>query len=185
MNANSKAFEQGNLLLLVCCIFYLAWWVLAFRPENPVKGMRSGWLLIPAAAAGLSGVIIIVSGINGTPMSNAPFSSMHIWLTGAAVYFVLLIATSALLKRPVTTELFLIVGWATLVTAEANALYAANMLGALQAIILCAVTAVFAAISIICYLKYYDLDSIRGYVDGAVPLILVGIATAGTLFMIR
>lgn len=185
MNTVSKYFVQGNLLLLGCCIFYLAWWLLAFRPENPVKGMRSGWLLIPAAAAGLGSVAKIVRGINETPLANAPFTSMQIWLTGAAVYVVLPVATSALLKRPVTTELFLIVGWAALAAAQANALYASNLLRAQQAIALCIITAIFAVVSMICYLRYYELDPVRGYADGAVPLILVGIAAAGTLFMIR
>lgn len=185
MNMDSKAFMQGNLLLLGCCIFYLAWWLLTFRPENPVKGMRSGWLLLPAAAAGLGSVVKIVHGINETPLTNAPFTSMQIWLIGAVVYVVLMIATSALLKRPVTTELFLIVGWATLVAAEANALYAANVLHASQAIALCIITAILAVVSMVCYLKYYNLDPVRGYIDGAVPLILVGIATTGTLVIIR
>lgn len=163
MNIDSKTFVQGNLWLLGCCIFYLAWWLLTFRPENPINGMRSGWLLIPAAATGLGSVIKIVHGINETPLVNARFSSMQIWLTGVVFYVVLLIGTSSLLKRPVTTELFLIVGWATLVAAEANALYAANALDASQSIMLCTVTVIFAVVSIICYLKYYDLDPVSGY----------------------
>lgn len=184
MNMDSRDFVQGNFLLLGCCAFYLLWWLLAFRPENPIKGIRSGWLLIPAAVAGFGSVIKIVHGMNGVAPGDAPFSSARIWLAGAVIYMILLIGSFAVLKRPVTTELFLIVGWATLVAAEANALYAKNVFRAPQAVALCTVAVVFAVVSMVCYLKYYSLDPARGYVDGAVPLILVGIATVGTLVMI-
>ena len=58
-----KQIFLGNILLIVCCAFYLAWWMLAFRPENAVKGMRSGWLLIPAAVSGILSVVVILRGM--------------------------------------------------------------------------------------------------------------------------
>ena len=52
----------GNILLVGCCVFYLLWWALAFKPTGAVKGMRSGWLLIPAFLFGCAAVVLIVRG---------------------------------------------------------------------------------------------------------------------------
>ncbi len=57
------AFKQmlwGNGLLVVCCGFYLLWWILAFKPSGAIKGMRSGWLLVPAFVFGLAAVVMTV-----------------------------------------------------------------------------------------------------------------------------
>ena len=66
MRSDLKFFVQGNILLVVCCAFYLAWWLIAFKPEGAVKGMKSGWLLIPAAAAGILAVYKTVKGVSQT-----------------------------------------------------------------------------------------------------------------------
>ncbi|MDD7219159.1 MAG: hypothetical protein PUI16_04100 [Clostridia bacterium] len=58
----NRLILKGNMFMIICCIFYLAWWILAFRPEHPVKGLRSGWLLIPAALCGIYGVYILAQG---------------------------------------------------------------------------------------------------------------------------
>ena len=42
---------------MVCCAFYLAWWLMAFK-TNPIKGMKTGWLLIPAFAADIAAVVM-------------------------------------------------------------------------------------------------------------------------------
>ena len=53
----------GNLFLIVCSLFYLLWWILAFKPVGAVKGLKSGWLLLPALVFGAAGVFWIVQGI--------------------------------------------------------------------------------------------------------------------------
>ncbi len=37
---SEKQIFRSNILLIVCCAFYLAWWLLAFRPAGAVKGMK-------------------------------------------------------------------------------------------------------------------------------------------------
>lgn len=184
MNAQLKPFVQGNLLLLLCWGCYLAWWIAAFRPEGGVRGMRTGWLLLPAAAAGIAGVFQLVAGIVAAPTGAGARSPLRIALTGLGVYLALLALTWALLKRPVTTELLLIVGWATLSAAEGNALRALGALSAGTETALLALTAVVAAASLVCYLAFYRLDAVKGFYDGAIPLVLVLAMTALLLGML-
>lgn len=73
---------------------------------------------------------------------------------------------------------FLIVGWATLAAAEISALFGQGAYGRSVSWgwILCIV--ILAVISLICYLLYYNLDSVKGYYDGMIPLIIVAAVTA-------
>jgi len=173
-------FIQGNILLLICCGFYLAWWLIAFRPQGGIRGMKSGWLLLPAAAAGALSVWRITEGLNRTGGNGT--SALKICLAGLLVYILLLVVTRAVLKRPVTTELFLIVGWAVMAAAEADALRAAGLYSSGRAAALTAVILVMAVISLVCYLRYYKLDAVKGYYDGAAPLVMVAAVTAVMLF---
>jgi hypothetical protein len=62
-NLSVKQIFQINILLITCCAFYLAWWLLVFKPTRAITGMKTGWLLIPAFAAGLIVIILAVKGI--------------------------------------------------------------------------------------------------------------------------
>jgi len=174
---NLKPFIEGNILLLVCCGFYLAWWLVAFHPQHGVRGIKTGWLLLPAAAAGVMAVVTIVQGIFNSGVVQTPIPLSTICVTGIIIYLALLVGTWIIMKRPVTTELFLIVGWMTLVVSEINILYAGACFGGGQAIGLVIATIMMAVISMVCYLAYYHLDAVKGYYDGAVPLVLVAVMT--------
>lgn len=39
----TRKILTGNILMILCCIFYLAWWLVAFKPTGAIKGMKSGW----------------------------------------------------------------------------------------------------------------------------------------------
>ena len=173
-----KQFLVGNVLLILCCAFYLAWWIIAFRPEGAVKGMKSGWLLLPAAAFGIAAVAVICGSVSSTANERMLIPSAWIVGIGVVSYVALLAGTWLIMKRPVTTELFLIVGWAALAAAEISALYGRGAYGKSAAWIWIACIVVMAVISLICYLLYYNLDSVKGYYDGMIPLIIVALVTA-------
>ena len=172
-----KQFLTGNILLIFCCLFYLAWWLIAFKPEGAVKGFKSGWLLIPAAACGLAAVVIICRSISGTAKESRLIPVLLIFIIGVIVYFVLLAGTWFIMKRQVTTELFLIAGWAALACAEISALYGRGSYSETAAVIFIVFIIIMAAASIVCYLLYYNLDSVKGYIDGIIPLALVAVMT--------
>jgi hypothetical protein len=178
-NISAKQIFYSNILLIICCAFYLTWWSLAFKPTGAIKGIRTGWLLIPAFAAGLAAIILAVKGIQSVSNDVALFPNGLLLWGGIAAYLILLLATRLLFQRPVTTELFLIVGWAVLALSEINALYGISLLSHGAAAIFTVVIGAAALISLVCYVLYYSLENRAGYFDGMVPLLMAALVMAG------
>lgn len=99
-------------------------------------------------------------------------------LGGIAAYAILFVLTRLLLGRPVTTELFLIVGWAVLVLSELNMLYGWSLFTRRLALIFMIVVCIAALVSLVCYMLYYRLDSVAGYIDGLLPLLMEAMVMA-------
>lgn len=175
MSAVEKNLVIGNILLVVCCVFYLAWWLIAFKPSGAIKGMASGWLLIPAAVAGLGAIFVLVQNIREADTDRQVLPGMALLVAGIAAYFVLLAVTSLCLHRVVTTELLLIVGWCVLALSEINVLYGMHDMELPGAAGWFTVIILAAAVSMICYIFYYGLDAVRGYVDGMMPLLIIAV----------
>lgn len=163
----------GNALLIGCAFFYLLWWILCFKPTGAIRGMRSGWLLIPAVILGLSALFFLIRGTIRADMPRQMISPIWILAGGVVVYFVLLAATWFLLHRQVTTELFLIVIWTVLAFLEVNALYGFGHIERGGVIALFIVAVATAILSMVCYILYYGLGPVSGYIDGMIPLIFV------------
>lgn len=170
-----KSLITGNVFLMICCVFYLAWWLIAFRPAGAVKGMTSGWLLIPAAVTGLAAIFILIQTFRTAKVQQEIISGTVLMLIGLAAYFILLAVTYFCLHRVVTTELLLIVGWCILALSEINTLYGIGTFSLPGAGAWFAVIIISAAVSMICYIFYYGLDAVRGYVDGMIPLLIIGV----------
>ncbi len=168
----------GNIFIIICCAFYLLWWILAFRPTGAVKGIRSGWLLIPAVVSGVLSLVMIIRTLKTAKPDDSFFGVGHVIGAGFVLYFILLIVTRVLFHRQVTTELFLIVGWTVLAFLEINLLYGIGSFGRGAAIALFVAALVTAAVSMVCYILYYGLDIKTGYIDGMIPLILVAVFMA-------
>ncbi len=182
LDVPTRQMLTGNILMIVCCVFYLAWWLIAFKPEGAVKGIRSGWLLILALLFGVAAVIRIVQG-SGAVNSQVLLYPRGVVLVGGVIVYILLLAlTGIILKRQVTTELFLIVGWTVLMFLELNALFAQGHFTGSAAILFLVIILLAAIVSMICYLLYYGLDSVKGYVDGMIPLVLVAVMMAAVTF---
>jgi len=165
----------SNILLLICCAFYLAWWLLAFKPSGVIKGAKTGVLLIPAVVAGLFSVFLAVKGVSSAFVSETLFPKELLLWGGIAVYFILLAVTRLLFKRPVTSELLLIVGWGVMALSEIDALYGLGQFSHYQATTFAAVTGLATLISLICYVVYYRLEDFAGYIDGMVPILMVAL----------
>lgn len=170
---------RGNLLLIVCCAFYLVWWILAFKPVGAVRGMKTGWLLIPAFASGLAAIILAVNGVQSASTGTALFPKGSLLWGAVATYFVLFAVTYLIFKRPVTTELFLIVGWAALALSEINALYGIGRFSHQLSLVFVVIIGVATLISLVCYVLYYNLGNYAGYFDGMVPLCMAVLVMAG------
>ena len=178
LTAPEKQVFVGNVLFVLCCAFYLAWWLVAFKPTGAVTGPKSGWLLLPATVCGLLGVIEAIRGISAAPVGSRWLPGAAIIVGGLVVYLILLAVTSGIFKRPATTELILIVGWGMLALAEINALVGSGRLSAGLAVGLTLVTGLAVVVSVICYALYYRLDRRAAYVAGLIPLVLAALLMA-------
>ncbi len=176
----TRQMLTGNLMLIVCCIFYLAWWLIAFKPVGAIHGFKSGWLLIPAALFGLGAVVQIVRG--SSVSDGVLFPRSAVVIVGVMAYVVLLAATAIFLKRQVTTELLLIVGWTMLMFLELNTLYALGEFSKTATIIFLIILVIAAVVNLVCYLLYYNLDSTKGYIDGMIPLLLTAVTMIAITF---
>ena len=141
--------------------------------------MKTGWLLIPAFAAGLFAIILAVKGIQSASIDVALFPSKLLLWGGITAYLILLAVTYLLFKRPVTTELFLIIGWAVLALSEINTLYGVGHFSHGLALLFVVVIGVATLVSLVCYVLYYNLADRAGYFDGMVPLLMAALVMAG------
>ena len=175
MTSSVRNIIIGNIILIICCAFYLAWWMVAFKPECAVKGMSSGWLLLPAAIAGIGAILVLVQSFRNATVDKSLISGWLLMLIGVAAYFALLAVTYVCMHRMVTTELLLIVGWCILTLSEINVLYGLNALSLSGAISWFVIVIISAAVSMICYMLYYSLDVVKGYIDGMIPLLIIAV----------
>lgn len=172
-DVSTRQIFIGNLLLVICCVFYIAWWLLAFKPVHPIKGTKSGWLLLPAFIFGIISVVMIARMGGNDKQLLLPHNG--ILIGGIVAYVILAAITSKLMNRPITTELILIVGWLVLMFRELNVLYSLAHYSKIGVIVLLVICVVLTIISLVCYVRYYHLDAFKGYIDGMIPLIIVAV----------
>ena len=177
----------GQILLILCCLFYLVWWYRGYRPEvtaNRVGGIN-GILLMITAAFGVAGLSFSLMRV--PDMKEPVINPMVIVVSGIFTYFVLLLVTRYAFQRIVTTELILIVGWTILEMTVINRLNAAGILSGRGFAVMCVVIAAAFLISMVLYVAYYRMEEIKAFYAAMVPLIteagsmavLVGILIAG------
>ena len=161
----------GQLCLIACCLFYLAWWNAAYYPGadgNTLNGSKGVWFWLTAATA-LIGIWQNAQGIHNLPEVEA-FSVRRICLVGAMLYFVLAVVTYGIFRRPLTAELALIVAWCGLETATLQALWANGSLTSEKLYFLAAVVLLATVIGLIAYIEYYKLSETKAFYCGMIPL---------------
>jgi hypothetical protein len=167
----------GEVLLVVCSLCYLVWWTITFRPSVRIPP-GGGLFLAGAVLGGLGGLVLLAVGIAALlPKASSPALGATI-VGGALVGALLLYVTSSVAHRPVTTELPLIVVWATVQLAAGITLRTAGVLRAPAASAWIAATAIATLVGLACYLIFYRLDPIPRYWIGMVPLAVDGVVAA-------
>lgn len=167
---------KGILMLAVCSGCYLVWWGVAFYPERHVPLWLSGILLVATAACGIMAVNWMAQGIFQAEKVRAGIPVGWILAGGVIGYVVLLVISNIVFHRMVTTELFLIVGWAVLNLIVVDTLYASGLFSDGVSSLFVVLTLIVVVASLYCYMIYYDLEKWKGYIDGFLPLVMVGIA---------
>lgn len=185
VTADISGLRTGHLLLVLCCVVYLIWWSITFNPMHSFPALPKFILFFGIAAFGLSGGYILIKNMCGLPVVCNAISNTAIVLGGVGMYFILLFLTGHFMHRQVTTELFLIVGWAVLELCVLCSVYRAAALPFLPVLILVVILMIAAVIGMICYLAYYQLPEKVAFFDGMVPLILFGVVMLIEAVVIR
>ena len=159
----------GNLLLLFCSLFYLAWWVVSFRP-NSSGGSAGGFYITAAFITGVAAIALMSGGINSLSQDSKGLPVKFILLGGAALFFVLLPVTAIVFHRIVTSELLIMHIWGALELSAVAVLYGTGRFGAGRAVTLAALVGIATVAGLICYMLYYRLDETASYWNGMVPL---------------
>jgi hypothetical protein len=176
------AILGGEALLLVCSLCYLVWWSIAFAPPVQTPHPGGGVFLAGAGLCGLGGVALLGAGIVGLAGRGSVPSLGGVVLGGVVVGAALLAVTAGPLHRPVTTELPLIVIWATVQLAACAVLTASGWLAGPASSGWIGATVVATVAGLVCYLAFYRLDPVPAYWVGMVPLIFDGLA--GVVFAV-
>ena len=168
----------GQMLLILCCIFYLIWWYRGFRPNVIVSrvGGVNGILLMITAVLGLAGIFISMTHIPA--VTKPKIDSRVIVLGGIVLYIGLLLVTRLVFRRIVTTELILIVGWTVLELTVINRLSAAGYLSEGKFFAMSIVIAIAFLISMVLYVAYYRMEEMKAFYAAMVPLITESVTMA-------
>ena len=161
----------GQILLIVCCIFYMIWWYRGFRPnvEADRLGGINGILLLITAVLGVAGILFSL--IPTPETAGTKYGQMYIIIGGIAAYIILMMVTKYAFNRIVTSELFLIVGWTILELSLLNRLDGSNLLSGTGLMVVYMSVVLAFIISMILYVAYYRMEDNAAFYSAMVPLI--------------
>ena len=159
----------GNLLLLLCSLFYLVWWVVCFRP-NAAGGHSGGVFLAFAFLTGIAAVILMSNGASVLSSVSKGLPVRFIVIGAVVLYLVLLPVTAVVFHRQVTSELLIMILWAALELSVIDVLYGTSRFGVGRTAVAAAFVGAALVVGLICYVLYYRLDGAASYIDGMIPL---------------
>lgn len=178
-----KDLLHGNILLIICVAFYLLWWILAFMPHHKLPTLLTAPIICFAGAIGIVGGYIELKAMSSLTLSRSLIGGLPLIGIGVIVYLTLMLVSGFVLKRPITTELILIVGWCVLQINYLNVLYGLNHISYTLTLLMMLLIIVIGILSLAAYLYYYQLSDLKSYIDGMIPLILIGITMIATSFI--
>lgn len=179
-----EQLTRGHWLMALCCLLYLLWWLVFFWPQPDGRGVESGFLrvcgvvcILGAVVAGCGGVFMLV---RGSAVEHPAVRPLIIGIIAVASYVVLLLVTFKAFDRQPTTELVLFVAWAafefSVLSALAGDAGSAAFTGGIAAYAVIIVVAFIVAL--VCYVLYYRLGPVPSFVDGIIPLAVIGVVEA-------
>lgn len=162
---------SGNLLLFICSVFYLVWWVVSFR-TNSSGGSADLFCIMAALISGFVAIVLLAAGIHSLSHHSDSLPVRFILIGIAVLFIVLLMVTTSVFHRPPTSELMIIHIWTALELSAVIVLYGTGRWGSGRTAILTILVAITAIAGLICYMLYYHLTGMQSYWDGMIPLIM-------------
>jgi len=172
-NFNTSIWEifVGNLLLLFCSLFYLSWWIVLFQPNSSGSSVSKLFITI-AFITGVTAIVLISNGIMLLSKDSKSLPVKFILLGSVSLFFVMILLTTIVFHRIVTSELIIIHIWTALELSVVSVLYGTRYFSIGRAITLTTLVGITFIVGLICYVIYYHLDKTASYWDGMVPLIM-------------
>jgi len=161
----------GNVLLLFCSLFYLAWWVIVFRPNASEKSPAGTICITFAFLTGVAAIALMSGGIHALSNRTKGVPVSSVLLGCAALFVLLLLVTTIVFRRPITSELIIIHIWTALELSAVAVLYNAGRFGMGSAVTLAVLAGIATVIGLVTYVLYYRLEGTASYRDGMIPLI--------------
>ena len=98
----------GQWLFVACCMAYLVWWCVAFRPGYSAPALLKTVPFALTALFGIAGLSFVIMGCQGAKDAAGDgvagaISNIHIIGACAAAYVILLIVTNVVMHRQVTS----------------------------------------------------------------------------------
>ncbi|MBN2534553.1 MAG: hypothetical protein JXB88_16840 [Spirochaetales bacterium] len=159
----------GEFLLLFCSLFYLAWWVVSFRPGSS-GGPAGTFCIVAAFITGIAALALMSFSIHSLSQNSKGLPVWFILVGGAALFIVLLPVSSIVFHRQVTSELIIIHIWAILELSAIAVLHGTGRFGTGRTATLAALAGIATVVGLICYMLYYRLDKTASYRSGMIPL---------------
>jgi hypothetical protein len=161
---------SGNLCMFTTSLLYIAWWIAVFRPGASAARFISAALLIPAVLSGCAAILLFVFGVRIQSPGHPLIPAGVILIAALALYVLLFAVSRYFFRRPVTSELFIMILWAAGELCALSALYTSGRFEIPAALSLGLLILAATITGFVCYLRYYHLDGTTSFVDGLIPL---------------
>jgi hypothetical protein len=169
---------SGHALIAVSGIAYSIFWYM----QEYAPGLLDGPLMLVAIVAGLAGIILMVTwevSPDEEQAAGGPKPGIIVIIT-VAVFIAALAFTAIALNRPLTSELPLLMIWATAELLSLAIGRRAGLLSRLQAAIAFMTAILSISVGIACYAIHYLLNGFLQFLNGLVPY---GAITAHSLLV--
>lgn len=117
----------------------------------------------------------------------AGLAGVPLWgfaIGGVIAYVALAAVTAGPLHRPITTELLLLVLWATFEVAVIARIGGAGAVSQTAAVVLLVLVAALFVGSMVCYALYYRLPAWPAFLAGCAPLVAVGVEAVAVAVLV-
>lgn len=161
----------GNLLLLLCSLFYLIWWIVSYRPNSYGLSATGGIYFAVTLISGIAAIAVMSFGIKALSVHSDVLAVKNIWIGVGLLFLAMLAVTTFVFHRVVTSELILVHIWMALELSAVIVLYGTRRFGVGIAVTLVILIAIATIVGLICYVLYYRLDETASYWNGMIPLI--------------
>ena len=155
----------GHSLLLVGILFYALWWITSFSISN-----WSGPFILLALAMGMTAMILLSSSLTPFFASEKVSWTVYVIAGFALISVALLFVTRYLWQRPVTSELLILLAWATVEVLVVLSLRVLGTFSRLQTALSLSQIFVASLVGLVCYVLYYRLEPNAQFWDGLIPL---------------